>query len=241
MGKVFDRSKRLVRQLIGQELWTSEEMDCEKLFLSGWCICPVGINEKSMIMSLGVGSDIRFDREMIKRFACQVHAFDPTPKCIEWIKTLELPSQFHFYPYAISNYDGSRRMFPRMSRKGRRSNTMLTTVNQGCEENGGIYVNAKKVVSVLRELNVDTIDILKIDIEAAEYDVISDILKDKAPVYQIIVEFHHRFPSVSVQQTKEALFKLREAGYRIFNISEKAREYSLIHEETYLRHCNNSL
>ena len=236
MGKILNKSKRLVRQVLGQELWMNEELRCEKLLLPGWCICPIGINEKSRILSLGVGNDIRFDTEMVKRFSCQVHAFDPTPKWITWIKTLELPSQFHFYPYAICNYDGSMKMFPRVPKKGKRSNTMLTLVNEGLEENEGIDVEVKKVATVLKELDIDRIDILKMDIEAAEYEVISDILQDKVSVYQIIVEFHHRFPFVSIKQTKDALLKLREAGYRIFHISEKAREYSFIHEKTYHQH-----
>lgn len=236
MGKIFNKSKRFVRQVLGQELWVNEELSCEKLLLPGWCICPVGINEKSTVISLGIGKDIQFDTEMIKRFSCQVHAFDPTPKCITWIKTLGLPAQFHFYPYAVCNYDGSMRMFPRMLKKGKRSNSMLTLVNDGFEENEGIDVKVKKVTTVLKELNLDAIGILKMDIEAAEYEVIDDILKDQIPVYQIIVEFHHRFPFVSVQQTKDAFLKLYEAGYRIFYISEKAREYSFIHKETYLQH-----
>ena len=39
------------------------------------------------------------------------------------------------------------------------------------------------------------IDILKMDIEGAEYDVIDDIINSPVPIAQVLIEFHHRFPN----------------------------------------------
>lgn len=206
------------------------------MFLPGWTICPLGIGEMSTVISLGVGNDIRFDVKMIERFSCHVHAFDPTPRWVEWIKNQNLPANFHFYPLAIDDYDGSMQLFPRISKKGKRSDTMLTKINDGLQENEGICVEVRKMGTVLRDIGKTSVDILKMDIESAEYGVIENILNDELKVYQIVVEFHHRFSSVSLQQTITALDSLHKAGYRIFYISEKAREYSLIHEETYRRY-----
>lgn len=237
MGRTFiTKSKRRIRQLIGQELWTKTELDCETIKVPGWCYCPVGINSGSMVFSLGVGNDIRFDQDVMSRFSCHVHAFDPTPRWIEWIKTLELPTEFHFHPCAIGDYDGSMTMFPRVPRKGKRSSRMLTTVNEGLEAGDGIQVSVRKVSSILKELQLDAIDILKMDIEAAEYEVIDDILSDNVEVYQILVEFHHRFKTVPLEKTRRAVEKLHQAGYRVFYISDKAREYSFIREDLYQKY-----
>jgi hypothetical protein len=40
-----------------------------------------------VVFSFGVANDIRFDTGVIDHFGCTVHAFDPTPRWVEWIKT----------------------------------------------------------------------------------------------------------------------------------------------------------
>jgi len=79
-------------------------------------------------------------------------------------------------------------------------------------------------------LNQNHIDILKIDIEAAGYSVIGDIIECGINAYQILVEFHHRFKNVDKRKTLDAISKLNQAGYFIFFISELGREYSFINK-----------
>jgi FkbM family methyltransferase len=141
-----------------------------------------------------------------------------------------MPPQFHFYPYAIGSNDKLMQMYPRL-KKGKRSKIMMTMIDEGAGcENTGVTVKVKRIPTIVRELGFQKIDILKMDIEGAEYEVIDDTLDSGIPVYQIILEFHHRFRTLSVEMTKSALLKLNAAGYRIFHISDKCREYSLIHE-----------
>ncbi|ABL64441.1 FkbM family methyltransferase [Chlorobium phaeobacteroides] len=228
----FIRAKLYFRQLIGQEPRTNVEIACECRHIHEWCICPVGIDSASSVFSLGVGNDIGFDTGLIKDFNCSVYAFDPTPRWVEWIGSMSLPEKFKFYPYAIGGTDGTMKLFPRIH-KGRRSSKMLTLLNEGLHDDESIAVTMKRLSTLTAELSVPSIAILKIDIEAAEYEVIDDFLADHVPVYQLLVEFHHRFASVPVKKTTDALAKLYKAGYRIFYVSEKAREYSFIHEATY--------
>lgn len=231
---IYNKVKRVARQLSGHEVWTGTELDCSRQLMHNWCLCPLGVNRNSTVLSLGVGNDIGFDTGMIQTYGCVVHAFDPTPRCIEWIKTQDLPGGFSFHPYAIGSRDGQMRLFPRMP-KGRRSTIMLTMMNEGLDNEEGIFVPVRKLATIRAELGIASVDILKMDIEASEYEVIEDFLADNVPVYQLLVEFHHRFSSVPIKKTKDALDLLFRKGYRIFYISEKAREYSLIHLDTYER------
>lgn len=225
--------KRFLKQISGREVRSRVEQPCEILDLHGWSICPLGIDRESTVFSLGVGGDIDFDKAMIDKFHSHIHAFDPTPRWIDWIQARELPPEFHFYPYAIGGKDGTMKLFPRMPR-GKRSSTMLTVMNEGLEEGEGIDVTVKRLPTLMTELGVSRIEILKMDIEAAEYEVIDDFLSSGVPVYQLLVEFHHRFASVPLGKTREALRNLYGAGYRIFSISPKGREYSFIHLDTYI-------
>jgi len=67
----------------------------------------------------------------------------------------------------------------------------------------------------MRELGHEYIDILKMDIEGAEYDVIKDIHHLNIRPQQILVEFHHRFPGVGIKRTKEAIEELYSMGYQL--------------------------
>lgn len=237
---LYNKAKKVIRQLSGQEIWSRIELGCPTRLVHNWCICPVGINRDSMVFSLGIGNDIGFDTGMIDLYGATIHAFDPTPRWVRWIGTLELPERFHFHPCAIGNCNGQMQLFPRMP-KGRKSNSMMTLVNEGVTEDDGISVPVRTVGSLVSQLGIERVDILKMDIEAAEYDVIDDFLSDGVPVYQLLVEFHHRFRSVPVNKTRDALDLLFSKGFRIFYISEKAREYSLIHRETYERYLSGNV
>lgn len=228
---LYDKSKLLFRQLTGQELSNSVQLDCKTLSIGGWTFSPIGLDRSSMVFSLGVANDIRFDTGIIELFSCDVHAFDPTPRWIEWIKSQQTHPRFHFHPYAIGSKDGNIRMYPRV-RKGRISSTMLTLVDEGAGEGIAVVVPVKRIPTIMAELGIRKIDILKMDIEASEYEVIDDILDSGVTPYQLLVEFHHRFRSVPVEKTKSVISRLQAAGYRIIHISEQYREFSFIHEPT---------
>jgi len=70
------------------------------------------------------------------------------------------------------------------------------------------------------------IDLLKMDIEGAEYSAIEDILSSHTPVRQLLVEFHHSWPSIGVQRTQATLKLLRVNGYRVFDVSPSGSEIS---------------
>lgn len=230
----------MFRQMIGRELKAGVELDCKTFSAGGWTFSPIGINSSSVIFSLGIANDIRFDKGLINSFACNIHAFDPTPEWIDWIAAQHTPPEFHFYPFAIGRTDGTM-LIPRHAHKNGTSLASVPPRNYPNEDEGTIEVPVKKITTIMSELGLESIDILKMDIEAAEYEVIDDLLDSGVPVYQLLVEFHHRFKTVPIEKTKTVLQKLSAAGYRIFNISEKFREFSFIHEQTYHQRVNDSI
>ena len=53
-----------------------------------WWILPnkKDLNSKSVVYSIGIGTDASFDLELINTFNCEIYGFDPTPKSIRWVK-----------------------------------------------------------------------------------------------------------------------------------------------------------
>ena len=229
--KVERRVATFLRRMVGHEPADRVDLECRKEQAGNWVICPVGISRSSRILSLGIGNDVSFDREIISRYGCDVHAFDPTPRWVEWIGTQHMPPQFHFNPFAVGKGDTLMQMYPRVY-NGRQSSTMMTVIDEGGGSERAVDVRMKRISTILGELRFPGIDILKMDIEGAEYDVIDDLLDTGIPVYQLLVEFHHRFKSLSVEKTKSALARLKASGFRIIHISDKCRDYCLVHEPT---------
>lgn len=196
---------------------------------AGWTICPKNLNEQSIVYSLGVGDDISFDIALIEKFGVNVYAFDPTPKCLAWIRSQELPGRFRFYEYAVSDHDGTATFYPPDDPEWV---SYTISQNQYQTQDRAVVAPIRSLPSLMTELGHKHIDLLKMDIEGAEYAVIKDIVGCGVDVSQLVVEFHHRFKDIGIDQTRNAIRLLNNSGYKTFAISPSAEEYSFIRERS---------
>ena len=86
----------------------------------------------------------------------------------------------------------------------------------------------KRMQTFLSELRHARIDLLKMDIEGAEYAVIEDLIASGILVKQLLVEFHHRWKEIGPSKTKQAIRNLNAAGYEIFAVSPSGEEYGFV-------------
>lgn len=227
-SRPYWKLKLLVKRLTGKELWLRRELRIETAELGGWRYHPPGLQRGSTVYSLGIGDDIDFDLGLIERHGCDVHGFDPTPATARWLDGQTLPEQFHFHPWAITARDGKLALYPRVRADGTLSDTMYTLLPEPAARDQATEVPAYNLATVLERLGHRQLDLLKIDIEGAEYDVIDAVVTMTPRPAQLLVEFHHRFASIDIQSTVTAIDSLAQAGYRIFAISETGREVSFI-------------
>jgi len=224
----YQRLKTSLRRLIGTELRLQIETGVATIDHGGWCFTGQHLDQDSIIYSLGVGDDIDFDLAIIENFGAGVHAFDPTPSSIEMLSKADLPNKFHFHPWAITAKNGTLKFYPRVKKDGSRSSVMFTIVVQGNSVENAIEVPAFCLSSVANKLGHTRIDLLKMDIEGAEYEVLEGLLDSPIKPTQLLVEFHHRFPGIGVRKTADIIKKLQQVGYKIFAISENGREVSFL-------------
>jgi FkbM family methyltransferase len=219
--------KRGLGVLTGRDIWQRSQVECDLLSLGNdgarWSIHPTGLSRESVVYSCGVGEDISFDLELIRRFGVTVHAFDPTPRTVQWLRTQAVPKQFIFHEYGIADRDGRTRFFPPED-PSHVSHSMVRrkTVT------GDIEVPVYRLTTIMNMLGHGSIDVLKMDVEGAEYAVLRDMLTSGICVRQLLVEFHHRWPEIGLDRTREAIRDLNQAGYRIFDISPNGEEYSFL-------------
>ncbi len=226
--QLLRRIKRQVRVLAGRDFFEKPDVrvatDRFGSAYGGWTIVQGTIGPSSIVYSVGIGEDASFDIALIKRFGVRVHAFDPTPQSIEWVERQNFPSEFVMHPYGLAHFDGTVTFNPPENPR-HVSHTMLdrpTTVDRA------ITVPVKRLATIMAELGHDRIDLLKIDIEGAEYRVVEDILDSQIRPPQFLVEYHHRFPGVGVGKSKASIAALRAAGYALFAVSPTGEEFSFV-------------
>ena len=222
--------RRIIKIILRKEYFTT--IDCRLnnenfgTESGGWDIVVDEITSDSVVLSFGVGEDISFDLGLIEKFNLIIHGFDPTPKSIKWVESQEIPKNFVLHKVGLADVNGTIRFNP-PENPDHVSHTML---ERSSTESSSIEVPVKNISTIINELQLDRIDIMKMDIEGAEYAVISDIKGSTIMPKQLLVEFHHRFPGVGVNKTKKAVHELRSMGYRLFCISPRGEEYSFIYD-----------
>jgi FkbM family methyltransferase len=191
----------------------------------GFYIHPDLLSSSSVVYSIGIGKDISFDKKVMKNHQCFVFAFDPTPKSIAYIESLRLPKLFQFNPFGIALESGFQKFY---LPKNERAVSASTAMNSFVNENNAITVEMKSWEDITKDLGHTEIDVLKIDIEGAEYEIIPAITTGKVFVKQLLIEFHDRFFEEPIR-SKAAVDLLKEAGYEIFAASLNYEEISFIH------------
>ncbi len=231
MKKLLRLVKRVYLIIIGRDMFfrIQKRVNTEKHgeINASWVINPDKINQNSVIFSFGIGYDISFDLSIITKFNVHIHAFDPTPRSIQWLREQELPNNFHYYEYGIADFDGKVDLFP----PDNPEYISHTMINNTYKTKPSVKVQMYRLKTVMEQLHHPRIDLLKMDIEGAEYAALKDILSSNIEVDQILIEFHHRFNNISVSQTKDAIDLLNSKGYQIFYISPFGEEFSFIRNQ----------
>ncbi|HVS88352.1 MAG TPA: FkbM family methyltransferase [Candidatus Acidoferrum sp.] len=190
----------------------------------GYSLDPSFISPGAVVYSLGVGEDISFDLGLIQRYGLTVHAFDPTPRVKTWLASQVLPEQFHFHDVGIADFDGDG-IFYLPPRQDYISHSLIRARQYSRDS---IQVPMIRLHTAMQRLGHKRIDLLKVDIEGAEYTVLQDLIEERIPVTQILVEFHHRLSSVGTRATRRMLSLLEDYGMRICHVCPRMEIFTLV-------------
>ena len=177
----------------------------------GFEIVETVLDDESIVYSFGIGEDLSFSKDLVNKYGCNVFAFDPTPKSIEYVRKNELynDNRFNFFEWGLSNRDEIGE-FHLPSDDANVSGSLNSWSGVGGET---IKVVLKTIPSIMRELNHSYIDILKMDIEGSEFDVIDSLFDNNdIKIGQICVEIHDRFFWNGESRLRRMLKKLEMGG-----------------------------
>ena len=224
--------RNLARLCAGQSVFVSNKVALDHVVLGSeyckWPLVPLLTSNRSIVYSFGVGQDITFDLAAIERFRCHVYAFDPTPRSIRWVRSQITPAELHFCEFGIGARPDKLLFYPPSS-----DTNVSYTVSPRQRSNGdAVAAEVLDLRSILCRLKHGSVDILKMDIEGAEYVVIETLAQQGSLPGQLMVEFHHGMYGYTAKNTKQALDRLRQDGYYPYYVSDTWREFGFVHRDS---------
>ena len=221
--------QQIARKIVGRlfhhiyKLWGKDSISGAKIFsrndlkeigsdYGGWVVPTSLLNSDSISYCVGCGEDISFDLGVIEFFGCHVYGFDPTPRAIVFVRDVAGKNpKYHFYDIGLWDKEDTLKFFVPKN-PDHVSHSLLNL--QKTDEY--ISVNVKRLSHLMSELGHQRIDLLKIDIEGAEYKVIESIIEDDVDVKVLCVEYDECFNPLDSNYIKRIRWSVRsliENGY----------------------------
>lgn len=204
--------ERISPYLMARRLGRKGRDDLEKIGsgYGGWVV-PTGVlHESSICYCAGVGEDVSFDLGLISRFGCRVWGIDPTPRSAAYVAETISDARFHFVPEGLWSKDSVQRFYE----PANPSHVSHSIVNLQRTENF-FEARCRRLSQIASANGHAHIDLLKLDIEGAEYDVLRTLHEDAFYPTIIAVEFDQ---PTSLAEIGTASRALKTAGYRLVSI-----------------------
>jgi FkbM family methyltransferase len=177
VAKLYRGANKRVARLYVQRACQSQTRGLELDYLGSKAngrTIPRGIvGPDSICYSFGVGLDVSFDLELIAKYNCQVHCFDPTPKSIAFIEpVIKKEPRLQFHPIGIWTEDTELTFFnPDENASGNFS--VYDLHGRGV----GFKAKCRTIETIMRNLGHTYIDFLKMDIEGGWFAVMIDMFR----------------------------------------------------------------
>lgn len=144
------------------------------------------LGAQSVCYSGGVGEELSFEIELLERYGCDVFAFDPTPRSqVFAAKAARERSGLHFLPYGLWSSDGPRRFY------APRDPAHVSHSVDNLQDTDDYFVaECRSVRSVMEELGHERLDLLKLNVEGAEYEVLESALSDGLRIGILVLALH---------------------------------------------------
>ncbi len=203
MDKVRTKSSHLAFKLI--RTYDRDDMVRLGTTYGGWWVPEDLITENSICYLPGLGEDASFDLALTERYGCEVWSMDPTPRSIAFAETIEENPRFHFLPVGVWSSQSTLKFYAPQNPE----HVSHSIVNA---QGTATYFEAecKTLRTIMAGLGHDRVDLLKLNIEGAEVEVISDFLANGPKPQILLVAFES---AKGILEDMRMVRSLRAAGY----------------------------
>jgi FkbM family methyltransferase len=204
----------------------------------GHHIWPAPLTKDSVVVDAGAHRG-EFSAEIIRRFGCQCHLVEANPRLVE---TLIVAGAESITPAALDARDGRGMLHVS-------ENLEATGLFDAGSASIGVDVETIALATLMQRLGITKIDILKLDIEGAEFDLIASTPDQTLQrISQITVEFHDFKPAFRDHGLFEnARARLQVMGFDCCNLAfrthgdvlflNRARLHLVARQRIYFQFC----
>ncbi|WP_158500584.1 FkbM family methyltransferase [Spirosoma radiotolerans] len=259
MGKII----QLVKQLMGVHPQQGIKPLSRLIYLgslyNGYHIPDSFITKESVCYCVGAGADISFDAELKMKYDARIFIFDPTPEGIDhfalvkeyaekgYLLTIHnvAPYSKGAYTYQLTPEEVQEMTFVEVGVWDQKTtlkffapqkdNYISRSVYLFKESGDYLEAPVDRLSNLMKTLGHSAIDLLKLEIEGAEYTVIDTIIEDKLDIKVILVEFdevHNATDKRFHFRIKKACDKLKNAGYVLVHSTESMKR-TFVREDVY--------
>lgn len=194
----------------------------------GWWLDTSLVSQSALLVDCGLGEDISFPTAFLQRFGGRVIGVEPNPRSLAYCST-RCPTGMGVRPYAFWKASGETLVFhlPRaQSDLPKGADGVSGSLLDSHEYVGGgdkLSVSTISLAGLLAEAGRDECDVLKLDIEGAEYDVLSELCQsgELRRTRQLLVEFHHRVTHHTDEETAACVQAIQTAGFRLIHVESR--------------------
>lgn len=198
----------------------------------GWWLDQTRIGARPFVVDCGLGRDISFAAEFLTRFGGEVLGIDPNPQSLAWCRA-HLPPGMQLLDRAFWIAAGRTLDFhlPRaIEELPRGADGVSGSLHDSHEYVSGgdtRSVLTTDLAEVLATAGRTECDVLKLDIEGAEYEVLADLAARGllGRCRQLLVEFHHRVTHHSPEDTARVVAAVERAGFRQMHVEGRNRVF----------------
>ena len=180
----------------------------------------IGLPKNLLFIDVGCGYLAELSQYLIKKYKLTAYAVDPTEKHAPDIRELVnkySPHLIHL-PYAITSTNEEIDFFETLDHEsGSLHEDHCNIVRDRIRK---YKVQGRSLSTLLKELGLTKVDLLKLDLEGAEYELIANLTaEDIRTVDQVFIEFHHHaFKRIHRRDTRKAVSTIKSLGFKAFTL-----------------------
>ncbi|MBI2961663.1 MAG: FkbM family methyltransferase [Betaproteobacteria bacterium] len=193
----------------------------------GWWIQTRMIGPDPLLIDCGLGEDISFPTAFLARFGGRVIGIEPNPRSLAWVEA-HRPAGMELWRSAFWHSAQTMRFhLPRPKAQ----------LPCGADGVSGSLISSHEYVTGADSFEVGTVtlaqvlgaagraqcDVLKLDIEGAEYEVLERLCAsgEVRRIGQLLVEFHHRVTHHRESDTRAAVRRIAACGFELVHVEAR--------------------
>lgn len=179
-----------------------------------------GLTPESIVVDCGTGPDADFSQAIIAQFGCRCVGVEPTRKHHASLDAVAAAGggRFRYLPRAMAL--GGTRVAFHESAQNVSGSILDDHVNIRRDRTTAYDVETVTLDGLFGLLGLDRIDLLKLDVEGAEYELLDAVTPGAFErIGQLVVEFHdHCVERFEPRDTRRIIARIEAAGFTTYSV-----------------------